>query len=73
MEIQVPSTLVSSTSVLMGLATVNTYRFSFSACQASIPYERDMNRIYTSRNLRAHVKVKLHDVYSHRSVQVPGM
>lgn len=22
------------------------YRFSFSACQASIPYERDMNQVY---------------------------
>lgn len=66
MEIQVPSTLVSSTSVLMGLATVNTYRFSFSACQASIPHERDMNQVRYIRNLRAHVKGKLHDVYSHR-------
>lgn len=45
MEIQVPSTHVSSTSVLMGLATVNTV-FLFLACQASIPYERDMNQVY---------------------------
>lgn len=45
MGIQVPSTLVSSTSVLMGLAIVNTV-FLFLACQASIPYERDMNRVY---------------------------
>lgn len=45
MEIQVPSALVSSTSVLMGLATVNTV-FLFLACQASIPYERDMNQVY---------------------------
>lgn len=55
MEIQVP---LDSCVVDVGVDGLGNckYRFSFSACQASIPYERDMNRIYTSRNLRAHVK-----------------
>lgn len=45
MEIQAP---LDSCVVDVGVDGLGNckYRFSFSACQASIPYERDMNQVY---------------------------